>query len=204
MTNYFSMRAPCAHADAIIELADQHNLRYFRLSGLILRGWAMAQAGAGEEGLALMRRSSTDRLAIGVSWYQIRYLCMLATTSLQQGRAEEGLAALAEAKDLVTRTDEHMWEAELRRLEGELRRMQGASPAEVEGHFQAALAIARDQNAKSFELRAAVSLARLWRDEGSHTDTPRDLLAPVYGWFTEGFDTHDLKEAKALLDALTS
>jgi len=199
----FDAGAVRAHADAIVELADQHNLRYFRLSGLILRGWAMAQAGAGEEGLALMRRSSTERLAIGVSWYQIRYLCMLAAASLHEGRAEEGLAALAEAKDLVTRTDEHMWEAELRRIEGELRRMQGASAAEVEGHFQAALAIARDQNAKSFELRAAVSLARLWRDEGSHPANRRDLLEPICTWFTEGFDTPDVKEAKGLLAELS-
>ena len=156
----FDASAVRAYADAIIELADLHNLRYFRLSGLILRGWTMAQSGSGEEGLALMRRSSTERLAMGVSWYQSRYLCMLAATALQQSRPKEGLDALTEARILGTRTDEHMWEAELRRMEGELRRMQGAPLAEVEGHFQEALAIARDQNAKSFELRAAISLAR--------------------------------------------
>ncbi|SDJ73829.1 Predicted ATPase [Bradyrhizobium sp. Rc2d] len=195
----FDSGAVRAHADAIIELADQHNLRYFRFSGLILRGWAIAEAGAGEEGLALMHQNSKERLSIGVSWWQNRYLCMLAATSLKQGRTEEGLAALAEARDLATRIDEHTWEAELRRIEGQLRRMQGASPAEVEGHFQAALAIARDQNAKSFELRAAISLARLWHEVGRFTDTHRDLLAGIYSWFTEGFDTPDLKEAKRLL-----
>jgi predicted ATPase/class 3 adenylate cyclase len=195
----FDASAVRAHADAIVDLADQHNLRYLRLNGLILRGWTMAQAGAGEEGLALMRRSCTERLAMGVSWYQSRYLCMLAATSLQQRRPDEGLAALAEARNLGTRTDEHMWEAELRRMEGELWRMQGAPSAEVEGHFQEALAIARDQYAKSFELRAAISLARLWRDEGSHADAGRVLLAPIYNSFTEGFDTPDLREAKGLL-----
>ena len=92
-------------------------------------------------------------------------------------------------------------EAELRRLEGELRSAQGASPADVESCFEQALATARGQSAKSFELRAAISLARLRRDQGKHSEA-RDLLAPVYGWFTEGFDTLDLKEAKALLDEL--
>ena len=95
-----------------------------------------------------------------------------------------------------------MWEAELRRLEGELRYAQGASLADVESCFEQALATARSQSAKSFELRASISLARLRRDQGKHAEA-RALLAPVYGWFTEGFDTRDLKEAKALLDELS-
>ncbi|SAL14012.1 guanylate cyclase [Caballeronia peredens] len=198
----FDASAVRTYADAIVELADQHNLRYFRLSGLILRGWTLAQSGAGEEGLALMHRSSEERLAMGVNWYQSRYLCMLAATSLQQGRVDQGLAALAEARNLGARTDEHMWEAELRRIEGELRRMQGAPSAHVEGLFHEALAVARDQSAKSFELRAAVSLVRLWRDEGRRTEAARALLAPIYEGFTEGFDTPDLKEARRLLDEL--
>ena len=109
------------HADAIVGLADQHSLHYFRLSGLILRGWVMAQEGATEAGLALMRQSAAERLALGVGWYQIRYLCMLAATHLQAGAAEEGLGVIAQATDLVAQNNEHMWEAELRRLEGELR-----------------------------------------------------------------------------------
>ena len=148
-----------------------------------------------------MRQSATERLALGVGWYQIRYLCMLATTHLQQRAAEEGLRVIAEAKDLVARNDEHMWEAELRRVEGEFGRVQGTSLVEIETCFEQALQVARGQSAKSFELRAAMSLARLWRDQGKR-DAARDLLAPVYGWFTEGFDTLDLKEAKALLDEL--
>ncbi|SIO47947.1 Predicted ATPase [Bradyrhizobium erythrophlei] len=190
------------HADAIISLADQHSLHYFRLSGLILRGWVMAQEGATEAGPALMRQSAAERLALGVRWYQIRYLCMLAATHLQAGAAEEGLGVIAQATDLVARNNEHMWEAELRRLEGELRSAQGASPADAESCFEQALATARGQGAKSFELRAAISLARLRRDQGKHPEA-RALLAPVYGWFTEGFDTRDLKEAKALLDELS-
>jgi predicted ATPase len=190
------------HADAIIGLADQHSLHYFRLSGQILRGWVMAQEGATEAGLALMRQSAAERLALGVGWYQIRYLCMLAATHLQAGAAEEGLCVIAQATDLVARNNDHMWEAELRRLEGELRSAQGACPADVESCFEQALVTARRQSAKSFELRAAISLARLWRDQGKHPQA-RALLASVYGWLTEGFDTRDLKEAKALLDELS-
>lgn len=190
-----------SYADAIVDLLDQHNLRYFRLSGLILRGWTMAQEGDGKDGLALMRRSATERLAMGVSWYQIRYLCMLAESYLPHCRADEGLVAIAEARDIRARTEEHMWSAELNRVEGELRRIQGTTPVEVEKLFQDALVIARDQNAKSFELRAAISLARLWRDQGHPTEA-KDLLAPLYGWFKEGFDTPDVVDAKALLDNL--
>jgi predicted ATPase len=189
------------HADAIIGLADQHSLHYFRLSGLILKGWVMAQEGAAEAGLALMRQSAAERFALGVGWYQIRYLCMLAATHLQAGAPEEGLGVIAQAKDLVARNDEHMWEAELQRLEGEMRSALGASPAGVEACFEQALTTARGQSAKSFELRAAISLARLWRDKGKHSEV-RALLAPVHGWYTEGFDTPDLNEAKALLDGL--
>ena len=95
-----------------------------------------------------------------------------------------------------------MWEAELKRVEGELWRAQGASAADIGAHFQAALAIARDQSAKSFELRAAISLARLWRDQGKRAEA-RNVLALVHGWFIEGFDTPDLLEARALLDQLS-
>ncbi|MGY3407265.1 putative ATPase [Bradyrhizobium sp. GM5.1] len=190
-----------SHADAIVDLADQHNLRYFRLSGLILRGWTMAQSGVGKDGLALMRGSATERLAMGVSWYQIRYLCMLAESHLRHGSADEGLVAIAEAKDIRARTDEHMWAAELSRIEGELRRIQGTTPLEVEELFQNALAIAQDQKAKSFELRAAISLARLWRDQG-HLTEAKDLLAPIFGWFEEGFDSPDVVDAKTLLQDL--
>jgi predicted ATPase len=143
-----------------------------------------------------MRRSAGERLALGVNWYQVRYLCMLAESFLEVGSTEEGLAVLGEAKALAVRKDEHMWEAELERIEGELRRALSDSPPEVEAHFQVALAVARRQSAKSFELRAAMSLARLWRDQGGGAEA-RGLLAPTYGWFTE-----DLKEAKMLLEAL--
>jgi predicted ATPase len=190
------------HADAIIDLANQHSLHYWRLSGLILRGWVMAQEGAADEGLTLMRQSLASRRALGVGWYQIRYLCLLAATELQCGAAEAGLRIITEAQDLVARNDEHMWEAELKRVEGELRRVQRASAADIAACFEQALAMARGQSAKSIELRAASSLAQLWRDQGKRSEA-RDLLGSVYGWFTEGLDTADLRVAKALLEELS-
>ena len=190
-----------AHADAIVELADRHNLGYWRLNGLILRGWTVVQEGVAEPGIALMRQSAADRAALGVCWYQARYLCMLAEAHAHLGQADPGLRVVAEAKDLAARNDEHMWEAELQRIEGELLRMQGASVRTIEVCFARAIAGARQQAAKSFELRAATSLARLWADQGKRTEAS-NLLAPVYGGFSEGFDTPDLKEAKALLDEL--
>ena len=101
----------------------------------------------------------------------------------------------------MARTEVRLFEAELRRIEGELRLLAGAPEAEAEACFAEALAVARRQEARSFELRAATSLARLWRDQGRRAEA-HDLLAPVHGWFTEGFDTPDLRDAKALLDEL--
>jgi predicted ATPase/class 3 adenylate cyclase len=190
-----------ANADEIVELADRHSLGYWRLNGLILRGWAMVQEGDLEAGITLMRQNIADRAALGVSWYQARYLCMLAAAYGQLGQAELGLRVIAEAKDLIARNDEHMWQGEVNRIEGELRQAQGASVLAIEACFTRAIAITRQQSAKSLELRAANSLARLLRDR--RRSDVRALLAPIYDWFTEGFDTPDLKAAKALLEELT-
>ena len=132
------------------------------------------------------------------------FLTLLAEAYGKAGQAEEGLTALAEALALVNKTGEHCYEAELYRLKGELllaARRTGAC-AEAETCFHQALDVARRQQAKSLELRAAMSLARLWQRQGKR-DEAHQLLAEVYGWFTEGFDTADLQEAKALLAELT-
>ena len=191
-----------AHAEAIVELADRHSLGYWRVNGLILRGWAMVRQGATDAGIALMRQNAADRAALGVGWYQARYLCMLAEAYAQVGQAEPGLCVVAEAKDLVARNDEHMWEGELDRIEGELMRVQGGSTPKIESCFARAIAITRTQGAKSLELRAACSLARLRCDQGRRSDA-RGLLAPIFCWFTEGFETTDLRATKAFLDELT-
>lgn len=189
------------HAEAILELAEQHSLHYWRLNALILQGWRMVQEGDVQSGIAMMQQSVVDRAGLGVAWYQSRYLLMLAAAYAQSGQAEAGLRAIAQANDLVARTGELMWAAEVNRLAGELRRIQGESAPLIETFFEQALSIARKQNAKSFELRAACSLARLWRDQGRR-DEPRNLLAPIFGWFSEGFDTPDLTQARLLLEDL--
>jgi predicted ATPase len=127
---------------------------------------------------------------------------MLASAYAQASQAKRGLRVIAEAKDLVARNEEHMWEGELARIEGELMRVQGASPPEIEACFARALTITRAQGARSLELRAALNLAHLWCDQGRWSDA-RALLTPTFGWFTEGFETADLRAAKALLDELT-
>ena len=120
----------------------------------------------------------------------------------QTGKAEQGLKALAEALEIVEKADVRWWEAEVHRLTGELLLSRSAQDTAVaEECFNRAIAVAQGQSAKSLELRAAMSLARLWRDQ-SQAAKAHDLLTPIYGWFTEGFDTQDLKDAKALLDEL--
>jgi predicted ATPase len=161
----------------------------------------MVQEGATEAGIALMRHNAANRAALGVGWYQARYLCMLAAAYARIGQAEPGLRVIAEAKALVAANDKHMWGGELDRIEGELKQVQGASAAEIETCFARAIAITRRRGAKSLELRAATSMARLWRGQGTPQQA-HELLAPIYSWFTEGSNTRDLKDAKALLAQL--
>jgi predicted ATPase len=138
--------------------------------------------------------------ATGAAIFTPRFLAGLAVAFSRLGQPAEGLSRLREAAQFIDRTDERVLEAEIQRLQGELLSSTG-DVAAAELSYQQALAVARQQQAKCWELRAATSMARLWRDQGKR-DEARDLLAPVYGWFTEGFDTPDLKEAKALLDEL--
>ena len=128
-------------------------------------------------------------------------LMLLAESHAKLGSPVEGLNCLAEAAQIIEATEERVCEAELHRLRGDLLNATGDRAAAEQSYHQG-LAVAARQSAKLFELGAATSLARLWRDQGKRTQA-RDLLAPIYGWFTEGFDTVDLKQAKALLDELT-
>jgi predicted ATPase len=135
--------------------------------------------------------------------YRSYFLGLLAEACGQVGQPEVGLRAVAEALTLVATTEVRWWEAELSRLQGVLQ-LQLPSPdvSQAERCFQQALIVARRQQAKSLELRAALSLSRLWQQQGEREEA-RALLTPVYGWFTEGFDTADLQEAKALLEELS-
>jgi len=128
----------------------------------------------------------------------------LASAHAELGQIDEARRCISEAMAVVETSKETRWEAEVNRIAGEIW-LKSPEPdiGKVEAYFERALAVARQQQTKSWELRAAMSMARLWRDQGKRGDA-RELLAPVYGWFTEGFDTRDLKEAKALLDELSS
>ena len=154
-----------------------------------------------EEGALLVRRGIGELDALGTVFRRSYHLWILAGIHAQLRDPAAGLVVLEEARDEVARTEVRLFEAEFHRIEGELRSVAGEPGAGAEACFAAALAVARGQEARSFELRAATGLARLWRDQGKRTEA-RDLLAPIYGWFTEGFDTADLKDAKALLDEM--
>lgn len=190
-----------SHADAAIALAAKHHMPMWHGYGTVFRGWAVAQEGRGGDGAWLVRQGIEDLARLGTVFHRSYHLGILAAIHARLGDAETGLRVIEDAHDEVRRTEVCFCEAELHRIEGELRCLAGSPGAEVEACFAAARALACRQEAKAFELRAATSLARLWRDQGKRTEA-RALLAPVYGWFTEGFDTPDLIDAGALLEML--
>ena len=157
--------------------------------------------GRSEEGLALQTNAIMSNRTIGALLSVPLQLTMLAESYGNAGRPNEGLRQLEEAARLIEVTQVRMGEADLHRVRGELLISVG-DPTAAEAAFQQAIAVAHQQNAKFWELRAATSLGRLWRDQGKRIEA-RDLLAPIYDWFTEGFDTPVLQDAKALLDQLT-
>jgi predicted ATPase len=172
-------------------------------TGTILRGWALAEQGQGEEGMAQMRQGLAARHATGAEADRPYLLALLAEGYGKAGRTMEGLHVLAEALAVMDAIRERYYEAELYRPKGAfLLRHAAEQDAEAEACFHQALEVARRRQAKSLELRAAMSLARLWQSQGKREDA-RQLLAEIYGWFTEGFDTADLQEAKALLEELS-
>jgi predicted ATPase len=195
-------RAAQACAEATIALSHEQGFPLYVALGTNVRGWALSVQGHVEEGMAQMRQGRAALQALGAKLWWPAYLAWLAEAYDGMGQATEGLPVLTEALTIAHNTGERFWEAELHRRKGALLLARSAEQhAEAEICFQQALDIARRQQAKSLELRAAVSLSRLWRQQGKH-QAAHDLLAPIYHWFTEGFDTVDLQEAKALLDEL--
>ena len=170
--------------------------------GTVLHGWARAMHGQGEAGIAEMRQGLAAELAMGSKAWQPYFLGLLAEAYGVGGHPDEGLPLLAEALAVMDATEECFYAAELYRLKGALLLRQAVPDAsQAEACFHQALDIARQQQAKSWELRAATSLSRLWQQQGKRGEA-HALLAPIYNWFTEGFDTADLQEARALLAAL--
>jgi predicted ATPase len=190
------------HAEAAVALATEQGFTQWAAMGRSLRGWALAMQGQGEAGIAQVRQGITALRATGAAT-AVPYFCtVLADVSAHLGHPADGLQALAEAHALVEQHEERYWEAEISRLRGVLLLRQPGTPqAEAEAWLRQALNVARRQEAKSLELRAAMSLSRLWQRQGKRVGA-YELLAPIYDWFTEGFDTADLQEAKALLEAL--
>ena len=187
-------------AEEALAISAEHGLDAVWLWCLLPRGWAIAQEGDVPAGITDISEAMTRRRAANIGAVWPWFYTILAEAQGQLGKIDDALAGLEEALQWVQRNDEHLYEAEAHRIRGELLFKQH-DPAAAETCFQQALTVARNQQAKSWELRAAMSMARMWLQQ-NRTDEARQLLAPVYDWFTEGFDTADLIEAKALLDQL--
>ena len=188
-------------AEECITLSTKHGFVLWKLKGMMFRGWTLTQRGQLEEGIEQIRQDLAAYCATGAVSLLLLPL-LLIEAHLRMGQVAEGLAVLEKTFSEIEKTGEGTIEAELYRLKGELLRMGGANEGEVEACFRQAIKIARRQSAKAWELRATVSLSRLWQAHGKKEEA-RQMLAEIYGWFTEGFDTPDLKEAKALLQTLT-
>jgi predicted ATPase len=189
-------------AEAAIEFAIEHRLPQWLAEATICRGFALVGLGQQAEGIGQLRSGLADWNATGCRLWDTQWLGFTAEAYAQAGQFDEALTALDQAADTATATGECHYQAELYRLRGTLLAAAGQE-AEAEVWLRRAVDTARSQQAKSLELRAATGLARLWANQGKRVEA-RDLLAPVCGWFTEGFATPDLKEAKALLAELAS
>ena len=196
------VQATQMRAEASCALAGEQGFAFFVAFGTVLRGWALAEQGQSEAGIRQMHEGMAACRSTGAEADRPYFLALAAEAYGRGSRYDEGLAMLEEALALVEQSEERYWEAEIHRLKGVLLLARSAEQQmEGEACWHTALAVARRQQAKSLELRAAMSLSRLWQRQGKGTEA-HALLAPIYGWFTEGFDTADLQEAKELLAAL--
>jgi predicted ATPase len=185
-----------------MELCLEERIPFWLEWGRVVHGWALAAQGQGEDGITEVRLGLEAFRALRTRSMTCHLLALQAEVCAGLGQLGGAHSAIGEAFDIMERNKGPWWEAELHRMTGQLVLAQrGDDHAEAEKAFSRALTTARHQEAKSLELRAAMSLARLWQAQGKANEA-RDLLTPVYGWFTEGFDTPDLIEAKVLLDEL--
>ena len=192
-----------SEAETLIALATEQGFPLPAAVGTVVAGWAAStEEMPADEKIARMGRGLADYTATGAELWVPDILILLAQAHRQAGRPAAGLDILAEGLDRVDRTGGRWLEAELLRLRGELLlALPSPEVAKAEAVFLRAISIAHQQGAKMWQLRAATSLARLWRDQDRRAEA-RDLITPIYGWFTEGFATPDLRDAKALLDEL--
>jgi len=189
-------------AQSLTTLAHEQRFLVYEASGIMQYGWTLAQDGQGEQGVREIQHGLVVTQHGGAEPHRPYYLALLADSYRTTGQIEEALHALTQARALVDKSGGNWYEADVHRLQGEFLLLQSSdNQAEAETCFQQAMTIAQNQQAKSWELRAATNLARLWQQQGKR-QAAYALLAPIYNWFTEGFDTADLKDAKALLDEL--
>ena len=193
-----------ALAEEAVVISEAHGLAFIGAMASMFEGWARTREGELDEGMAQMRRGLAAQLAIGAELARPYWLWLLAEACQRTGAAREGLALLDDADAAVEHTHDRYWEAEIHRLRGRLllATAEPAAPASAEACYRRALEVARQQGARSLELRAAVSLSRLWQAADRHGEA-RELLASIYERFTEGLDRPELREAAALLDELS-
>jgi predicted ATPase len=189
-------------ADELIALASEKGASLWKATGLLMQGSIFALTGKASDAVQVITSGHSAYRSTGATLFGPLFLSYLAIAHADPDEFDDVWCCISEAMTAVQTTKETWFEAEVNRIAGEITLLSPKSDAaKAQAYFDCALAIARAQQAKSWELRAAMSMARLKHDQGKR-DEARDLLAPIYGWFTEGFDTLDLKEAKALLGAL--
>jgi predicted ATPase len=193
-----------ALVDELIVLTDDKGALYWKAAGIASRGHVLALAGIAKDAIQMITSGIAALQSTGATVWAPLHLSLLASAHAQLGQFDDAWRCIGKAMTAVETTKESWFEAEVQRIAGEIALLSPKpDAAKAQACFERALSVARQQQAKSWELRAAMSLARLRRDQGKVREA-RELLAPVYGWFSEGFDTRDLKDAKALLDELAS
>jgi predicted ATPase len=193
-----------AQSDEVVRLADERAALIWKAFGTMNRGCVLALTGKAAEAVQTLTSGLVAFRSTGATVFVPLFLSHFAKAYAERGQFDDARRCVDEAMMAVETTEERWCEAEVLRMAGKIALMASQPDmASAQAYFERALAVARAQQAKSWELRAAISMARLWCDQGKR-DEARDLLAPLHGWFTEGFDTLDLKEAKALLDTLAS
>jgi predicted ATPase len=201
---YGNYAAANRQLDEVVVLADEKGTAFWKAYAMNSQGWISILAGEASDAVRGITVASAAYRSTASTIWTPWWLSCLAVAYAKLGQFVEARRSIGEAVTEMETAKETLWEAEINRIAGEIA-LQSPTPdtAKAEAYFERALTVSHQQQAKSWELRAAMSLARHWRDQGK-AQQARELLAPIYGWFTEGFDTRDLKEAKALLEELAA
>ena len=192
-----------AALEEVIALADEKGASFHKALGTLNQAWVLTLTGKASEAIQMFTSGITAYRSTGATIWMPLHLTHLARAKAELGQFDDAWRYMGEAMIAIETTKERWFEAEANRTAGQIVLLSPEpNTAKAQAYFERALQVARQQQAKSWELRAAMSMSRLWLDQGKRQQA-RELLAPIYGWFTEGFDTRDLKEAKALLDTVS-